>query len=519
MTTAAAQPGAGEEIKVLEKRLAVETARAERVVVEALSGMYRAAGDSRLRKDLRAAKGAEDFVLYEERDKVVNVSRALLAQSPVYSAFIDRMIDYTVGTGLTPVGDGKDSPADLAAKLFMDWADNRADARGMDHFGEQQRKMVRELLAFGDIPVIKTINGSGADAEQELQYIPSALLQNPGSASPRLKPEMNRPRISGGVEMSPNGRPLRYHFASYDASGGSVSAKTRAVDAKYVMFLAWRLWSHQTRGMPWLTHVLERFLDLNEFVDAVVTAAKLQAALAVLVTTKTPGATQSRLTAGTQSVPGLGSSGSERVQNLGDMKPGQVLVLPQGDDAKSIQGSQPNASFDGFVRGILIMAAGGAGLPLEIAMGDYSKANFSIARMARIAGRQTAQPIRKLIEMKFCRPVLEWRVDWLIARGELDAAKRDEYLMVRWQAPAMVPYDPEAEARAAILEIENNLTTKTAVLADRGLDIDRVLPRRSEEKQMERELDIEPPLTPGAGVASDKSTGGDPQQDGGKAAA
>lgn len=499
---------------VLEKQLRVETMRAERAVVQALSGMYRSATDSRLRKDLRTARGSEDAIGSEERDKIVNVSRALLAQSPVYEGFVDRMIDFTVGTGLVPVGEGKDTPADEAARLFMQWADNEADSRGLDHFGEMQRKVVREMLAFGDSPVVKVM---GTDGRQSVQIVPSALLVSPSLTPNRQNPSAGRPRLSGGVEMTADGRPLRYHFARYDDTGLSVSTQTKPVDAEYVLFVALRRWAHQTRGLPWLASVLERFLDLNEFVDAVVTAAKLQAALAMVVTSKSPGATQSRLTAGTQSVPGLGdSAGSDRVRNLGDMKPGQVLVLPQGDDAKAVQGSQPNASFDSFTRGIIMMACAGAGMPYEIAVGDFSKANFSVSRMARIAARQTALPVRQVVERSFCRRLFEWRIDWLIARGELRASLREEYLRVRWQAPAMVPVDPEAEARAAILEVENNLTTKQAVVAERGLDLDAVLVQRSAEKQQERDLDVVPPSTPGSVTPG---SNGNPDSQGDAAAA
>lgn len=479
---------------VLEKQLRVEEMRAQRAIVQALSGMYRSATDSRLRKDLRTARGSEDSIGSEERDKVVNVSRALLAQSPVYEGFIDRMIDFTVGTGLVPVGEGSDSPADEAARLFMEWADNEADSRGLDHFGEMQRKVAREMLAYGDSPTIKVVD---PDGKQRLQLVPSALLLSPHAN--RQNATKDRPRMSGGIEMTPDGRPVRYHFAKYDDTGAAVLQQTTAVAAEFVLFVALRRWAHQTRGLPWLASVLERFLDLNEFVDAVVTAAKLQAALAMVVTSKSPGAMQSRLTAGTQSAPGLGdSAGSDRVRNLGDMKPGQVLVLPQGDDAKAVQGSQPNASFDSFTRGIIMMACAGAGMPYEIAVGDFSKANFSVSRMARIAARQTALPVRQVIERSFCRRVYEWRIDGLIARGQLKASLREEYLKVRWQAPAMVPVDPEAEARAAILEIENNLTTKQAVAAERGLDLEEVMVARAGEKQREAELDIVPPSTPGS---------------------
>lgn len=491
------------DIARLEKQLALEEMRATRAVSQALSSMFRSAGDSRLRADLRGGKGSNDYVQWVEREKVVNVSRALLAQSPVYNGFIDRMIDYTVGTGLVPVGESDE--ADRACALFNDWADDHADARGMDDFGELQRKVLREMLSFGDAPVIKTI---GDDGEQALQLVPSVLLQSDGRRPPRQprrgEPEKKDNRQADGVEMNQAGKPVAFTFAAYDPTGATVTTSTQSVDAENVIFTAWRLWSHQTRGMPWLTSALERFIDLNEFIDAVLTAAKLQAALALLYTSKNPNADRRSLTSGTQSVPGLGTETGTVVQNLMDGKPGQIIAGPDGAKLEGVQGTQPNSTFESFVRGVIMMACAAAGLPIEVATGDYSKANFSVARMARIAAKQTARPIRKPIE-RFCWEVYTWRINRLIADGTLRASGLDEYMKIRWQAPAMEVIDPELEYKGNAYAVATNQMTLQEVHAANGREYDTVIERREFEAQDQRDRKIEPAVMPGSAAPAGKN--------------
>ena len=493
---------------VLQRQLDIQHMRAEKALTQSLSAMYRSAGESRLRKDLRGARGSDDYIHYQEREKVVNVSRTLLAQSPVYDGFLERMIDFTIGTGMVPVGEGQNSPADEACRLFLEWLERDADIRGLDGGGELQRKILREALAFGDCLTIKVV-----DEDQRIQITPSHLVASPSKQPPRTKRDNSGPRISEGIEMNDAGRPVKFWITTYDTTGGSLNVgkeTSRTVKAENALFFALRKFAGQTRGMPWLASVLERFIDVNEFIDAVVTAAKLQAALAVLVTSKTPGAVGSKLISGAQSVAGQGDSGgSNRTENLMDMNPGKVIVLPNGDDAKGIQGSQPNATFETFIRGILVMACAGAGMPYEIAIGDFSRANFSVSRMARIAAQQTAGPLRKQLVRSVLQPLYEWRIDRLIATGVLKPSLRDQYLEIRWQAPAMVPIDPKAETDAAVLQIDNNLRTKKAVIDELGGDIDLVFAQRAEEKKQEMDLDIEPVRAPGTKTGGEDAANGD----------
>lgn len=481
------------------QRDSIELAHARRtnrrLRTENASLRHKAAEDSPMRKDLRSALGGGDYQNWLDREKVINVSRAMDQRSGIFAGMIDRFVEVAIGTGLRPVGNTK--AADAAVELFIEWANRYADARRMADWGGLQALALRSMLVDGDV-------GAALLRQRSVQLIESDQIATPiGSVRDQS--------FVDGVELEQfTGAPVAYHVSEYDTSSPTLKIKTRRVPAEFFIFMARRKRASMTRGLPLMVASLTRLMGIDEYTDAVEVAAKLQAAMALVIKSGNPAATRDAMATGSETRPGSGDSGTDYVGSLLAMQPGQILTLEEGGEASGVQGNQPSTTFDLFVQAVCRMICAETGFPVEVALGDYSRANFSVARMAYTQAINAVLPWRAMFQWAFCDRIYRWQVAYFILTGQLSGSIDDpDVYDIRWQAPARAVIDPVAEANAVKIALEMNLTTLDAELQARGLDIDQVLEKRAEEVKRQREMGISPPQTPGA-----KSAGGDqPQPD------
>jgi len=500
------------ELQSTDRQLRMARENYNRALVTQLS--YKAAEPSTVRKDYRKSLGSSDNTLGRDRDKILRFSRNLYMASGVYRGFVRAVVDLVVGTGLVPIGKGRNSPADRLVEKFMEWADAQCDARGMEDFGGFQRLILSALLVDGDIGGALASTGS-LDA---VQVVESDLIITPpgarfggsfrgGAKAKPVNQTPNQPTIVDGVELGDFGRPVAYHVAEWDQTGSSVklAAPTR-VPADQMFFLTLRDRASQTRGLPHLVSCLDVLSGIDEMKDAVEVATKVHAHLGVVVKTKTSGQMRSLVESGSETT--TNSDGSTRTTNLQRQEPGTFWYLEPDEDIATVQGSQPTGTFDGFCKMLLRLGCGGGGMPVEIAMGDFSDANFSVARMAELYAQNTAAPIRRMIQQRVCCRVFNWWVSRAVLRGEVVASEALAAMDVQWRAPKREWMDPAVEIKAAIDSINANLSTYQDECAKRGIDWEETAQQRAKEKALFKELNIEPPMLPGA------KTGGEAAPDG-----
>ena len=102
---------------------------------------------------------------------------------------------------------------------------------------------------------------------------------------------------------------------------------------------------------------------------------------------------------------------------------------------------------------------------------------------------------RTWMAKKFCQPIYE---EWLyeaVASGRIEApgfledlAVRNAYVGAMWNGPAPGQIDTEKEANAAILRIDNCLSTTAKEAAElTGEDFDDIVKQRTYEEKIMRE--------------------------------
>ena len=132
------------------------------------------------------------------------------------------------------------------------------------------------------------------------------------------------------------------------------------------------------------------------------------------------------------------------------------------------------------------ITAVGQGVSYEAFTGDYSRATFAAARQGHMQDRKTYQGVQAWVISHFCQPIYAAFMDAAVMSGELPIkdywSHRDEYLACDWIAPGWDWIDPQKEASADILKLQNGGMTLSDWCASRGKDWRTQLKQMAAEK-------------------------------------
>jgi lambda family phage portal protein len=213
----------------------------------------------------------------------------------------------------------------------------------------------------------------------------------------------------------------------------------------------------QTRGIPLLTPILPLFRDLDDYLEAEVVAAVQAACISSVVKTTNPAVAAS----------GRLSETSEDGNRIEEFRPGQIEYLAQGEELQTYNPQRPGNTFDPFVMRLTRMICRGIGLPYELGALDFSQTNYSSARAALIEVRRTFQARQRHFTTRINQPVYQMVIREAREKGRFDmipdevwAANEYELYRADWVAPGWGWVDPKAEVEAAVLAIENGLSTR-----------------------------------------------------------
>jgi lambda family phage portal protein len=291
------------------------------------------------------------------------------------------------------------------------------------------------------------------------------------------------PRIVGGVELNDWGAPVAYHLFPHhpgDPIGmaGFPYVTRVPVDELIHLFVEER--PEQAHGTPVLTTVLIRLRDLDEYADAQVVRQKIAACFATFYT-------EPEGMPPTTAAPLL-----ERVE------PGMIERVPPGMEVTF--GNPPGVqNYDEFMTRELQGIGAGTGVPYEDLTGDYSKVNFSSARMGRAAFHALVDELQWLcIVPQFLNRVWEW---WREAAAL--AGVPTDGVDVQWTMPRKTLVDPAREVPATIRGVRAGLTSPQEAMRELGYDPDTVLDEWKAFTKMVDDLglvfDIDPRRTTQAG--------------------
>lgn len=458
---------------------------------------YSAAQISRLTASWATGSQSIDWDLYKSLNILRARSRDLCTNNEYGHKFLQMCGTNVVGpqgfrlqVRVKETAPGGEVKSDKAASkaiesAFWDWAKRgNCDVTGKHSFFDICNLYIKAVARDGEV-LIKKVYGKQAGRHGfQLQILDIDRL-DVNKNDRRLA---NGNIIKMGVEVTPYGKPVNYHLRiahpgdnPYYSFEGQLYEVVPAADI-YHHFVSDR--PEQTRGAPWLSASMMRLQNLGGFEEAAVIAARVGAAKMGFFTT--PDGDGTAVSDDTENDDGTGDL-------ITDAEPGTFGVLPEGYSFESFNPDYPSALYKDFVKTGLRGVASGLGVSYNTLGNDLEGVNFSSIRSGVIEERDNWIALQNwMIESLLDDLFSTWLKFSLISGAvtigpqdkPLPAAKFDKYNSAVWQGRRWQWVDPEKDANANILLINNGLRSRTDVVAEQGGDFEEVVTQLSEEQKM-----------------------------------
>jgi len=421
--------------------------------------------------------------------------RQLVRDFPYFANAANRIVDYTVGAGITFQSKIKTADGTLDKKriqkaedAFAWWADE-ADVAKKLHFYELMQLDKRQEVESGEFFLIKRYRPN------ENRFIPFCLQayeadwlttqHDRGYGQTGIyKPNEPKADIYQGIEYDRmTGQVIAYHFTDPDSWG-----KPIRIEGKDVIHGFQTLRPGQLRGIsPFSPGVLLAH-DLQDYMDAEIDAAKMAAKYLAFVKSDSPTGKQLNLTTEQNS--------NNETEYIDELENAIIEYLNPGESVEIATNPRPGSNFPPFVRLILCMMSITTGIPYEILSGDYQGLNYSTARTARNDFAFYLRPIIIRHIRHFCTPTINSFFDYSVVAGKLDFpnyfANPYPLRSCEWQPPGMASIDPLRETKAHIEAINNNLESPQENIRARGRDPEEVIKEIKQWQEWEEENDLAP---------------------------
>jgi len=403
--------------------------------------------------------------------------------------------------------------------LFTLWAespDNWPDASRMNTLTGLVRLAIGVYLASGEVLAsCEWIRATAARPYRTaIQMIESDRLSNPYGT-------ISAGTLRGGVERDRYGAPVSYWIRESHPSDYQVNSLNwknyparMAWGRQRVIHIFEQARVDQTRGISDLTTALKEMRVTKRFRDIVLQNAVLNASVAASIEAELPGQHEGVLGNGddTDLVSWaenyLGAvndfSGGSKSLTIDGVRiphlfPGQKLQLrPAG------QGGPLGTEFEAS---LLRYIAANLGVSYEELSRDYSQSNYSSMRAAMIQTWKFMQARKKMVADRFATHIYRLWFEEAVNAGIITTLKgrpdfyegmnKDAYTQCDWLGAGRGQIDELKETQAAVLRINNNLSTLEIELARaHGLDWRAVLKQKAREKTMVDELGLAPVVDP-----------------------
>jgi lambda family phage portal protein len=277
--------------------------------------------------------------------------------------------------------------------------------------------------------------------------------------------------IHDGVEVDRNGKIVAYHIANnypyqFNAEPtefARVSAYGETTGLPNILHIMDSERPEQYRGVPYLAQAIEPLLQMRRYTEAEITAAIVQSFFTAFVKTDA-GAADNPLAEARST----GATEVSRDPNEYEMGPGTMNILEPGEDVTFGSPTHPNTGFDAFMRSLCEQVGACLEIPADLLLMSFNS-SYSASRAALLEAWKGFRMRREWLTDDFCRPVYEIWLTEAVARGRISAPGfltdpiiRQAYLGSEWIGPSQGQLDPTKEVQAAVMAIDNGLSTREA---------------------------------------------------------
>lgn len=361
-------------------------------------------------------------------------------------------------------------------KEFELWASSKwADTLRLNNFYELQSLALMSWLMNGDVfPIIKN--------DKIANWMPYSLrlhlVEGDRISTPYKNYRLNSVGkadngnyIYNGVEVDKNTGAVVAYYLSNQYPGSYIKGiqtewkriksygdKTGNPNILHIME-AERC--EQYRGVPYLAPVIEALKQVSRYTEAELMAAVIQSFFTAFIKYEGPG----------NEMP-FNEIISEEEQmdyidpNSYELGAGLINVLGEGEDVVFGDPSRPSNGFEPFINAMTKQIGAALDIPYEMLTKAFMS-SYSASRAALLEAWKAFRTRRTWFANDFCQPVYELWLSEAIARGRItapgffnDPAVKKAWSKAEWIGPAPGQVDPVKEVTAAIIRIENGLSSR-----------------------------------------------------------
>lgn len=411
-----------------------------------------------------------------ELKKMRDRARNLDNNNAIAAGILDRATENVIGTGIM-IRPATDSPEfnDEVAKAWKEWT-RTCDARGMFSFEQLQAMAYRCHLRDGDSGVVLV----SAGGDSKLQVLEGDKVCTPSNAT-----KYKGSTVIDGVTVNAIGRPQGYWLEVIAADSNSTASKIdyTYVDARDFVFLPRLTSPSQVRGVTAFAQGFTLFDQITGYVEASVVAARIAACQALMIKRNNSSQLLSNLQSRTSPAAG-------QITKLTSIEPGMVHYLGPDEEVQTVNPSHPTQSFEGFVTALGRLLGLNFGLTIEQVFLDFSRANYSSSRAARLQAQQTALQQQDWFASVFVSRVYQWWLSREIKRGTLPNAPAENAWAHEWIPQGRPWVDPTKEIDAAIKAVALGVDARAYIASERGFVFRDLCRQNSEDEDTLEEFGL-----------------------------
>ena len=403
-------------------------------------------------------------------------SHDIVRKNPYAMNAIEAIVSNCIGTGIKPQSKAKDAEfRKKIQELWLKWTDESDAAEVCDFYG-LQALVLRSVIECGECFVRIKINKQNATVPLKLQVLEAEHLD---SSKDGALPNGNI--IRSGIEFNKNGKKGAYYmYKEHPGDSTFCSLETVRLPAHEILHIYRPLRPGQIRGEPWLSNVLLKLHELDQYEDAELVRKKTAAMFAGFVTRLDPDSEMF----------GEKDTNDQGVAFAG-LEPGTMQFLDPGEDVKFSSPADVGGTYEAFIKQQLRAISVGLGITYEQLTGDLSGVNYSSIRAGLLEFRRRCTALQhSLIVYQFCRPIWNKFIELAVLSGAIDVPNDPTFPLVKWIPQGFSWVDPIKEQKAQMAAVRCGFKSRAEVVSELGYDVEEIDVEISEDNKRSDDLGL-----------------------------
>jgi lambda family phage portal protein len=361
---------------------------------------------------------------------------------------------------------------------WNDWASSPVTIDGKLTLRRFEKLILKTVACDGEAFVRIWRGFEGNRYGLALQPIDADLIDETFSRSRRGTEN----EIRMGVEIDSIGRAVGYHVWNMASTIGIDLVRERYfVPAVQMIHLYDPDRVNQTRGVTWVHSVMVPARMLNAYEESEAVAARIGAS-------KMGWFEKNDSDSGS----GAGDLSGQKTPASMQANPGSFEFVPDGYKMNTWDPEHPTQQFGAFVKQMLRKIASGFSVFYNVLANDAEGVTYSTMRSFALVEHDDWRSIQQDFIDMWRRQLYSVWLNMALLTGALQLASRDpsRYLAVRHRPRGWQWIDPEKEANAIVVAIQNGFGTLTGALTEKGEDLEETFEILAHEKDLAKKYGL-----------------------------